>query len=65
MLPLKDQIDMELRKVVSVEVFDEWMNSPNVELDFKTPRQLMARQDYGPLWKLIYHHRNEKRLVSS
>lgn len=57
MLPINDQIELEFRKIIDAETYEEWMKSPNAELDFKTPRDLLAQRQYSMLWAFIYHHR--------
>ena len=53
MLPQADQIDLEMRKYVAQEAYDEWLVTPNVELNFKTPQELLLKRDYQPLWGMI------------
>jgi hypothetical protein len=54
MLPIADQLDLELRKLVDPSIYDQWLESPNVDLDMKTPQQLFDTRNHGPLWALIH-----------
>jgi hypothetical protein len=60
MLSIRDQIELELRKIV--KNYNEWLISPNVELDFQTPEELLSKQQYTKLWTLIY---NTKQAISA
>lgn len=54
MVPIQDQLHLELRKVVPPDSYDEWVKSPNVSLNFESPMDLIKRGDYQPLWTLLY-----------
>lgn len=59
MLPLSDQIEMELIKIVGEEMYHEFMNSPNVLLDMFTPRQILRSGRYYPLWEFISQNQSK------
>lgn len=54
MLGIHDQIVLEFKKIIKKELFDEWLNSPNAELDFKTPQEMLNKRNYQPLWNMIF-----------
>lgn len=54
MLPLADQLYLEFGKLIDDDILDEWMDTPNVQLDFKTPRSFILNRNFTPLWALLY-----------
>jgi hypothetical protein len=54
MLPLVDQLYLEFGKLIGDNLIEEWLDTPNVQLDFRTPRNLIEKRDFAPLWSLLY-----------
>jgi hypothetical protein len=58
MLPIRDQIKLEIRKIIG-DNYKEWMDAPNVHFVNKktnkraAPGDLMEQGDFGPLWFFI------------
>lgn len=54
MLPIIDQIEIELHKIIPTDIYEEWMSSPNIALDLKSPRELLIKRQFSKLWSIIY-----------
>jgi hypothetical protein len=58
MLPIRDQIKLEIRKIIG-DNYKEWLDVPNPQFVSKrtnkvaTPGELMEQGDFAPLWFFI------------
>jgi hypothetical protein len=58
MLPIRDQINLEIRKIIG-DNYKEWMNAPNSQFvnkrtnEVAAPKDLMEQGDFAPLWFFI------------
>ncbi len=59
MLPIIDQIKMEIQKIIDPEIYDRWMQMPNIELGMKSPIEVLSSKNYLVLWEFINKHKNQ------
>lgn len=58
MLSLHAQLDMALIKILG-NSYEEWMRTPNLDFDMKTPIELINQRNYQPIWEFISNRQNE------